>query len=233
MILYRDLAHLASADSPAVRTPSNPFPSARPSPWPPPGSFRLPSTTFTPFSQCSTCIALHHQARMIELAHRFGRVLQRREHVVQRARLMIRAAPRIGILLVVQHLVFEADRRTPAPSPDGPCAGSSCDAFTRSSNFCPGLSIIQHHAVLYAILHPAIAARRNLPVELHFEIAERSPVVNRSSLSVWCGSDLIQPSSMVNPFVGRRSSSWGLPSRHKSCRRRAGAIRRPSPRAVS
>ena len=107
---------------------------------------------------------------MIELAHRFGRILRGRDHVVQRARLMVGAAARIGILLVVEHLVFETDdvfltfrRAVLAP------------VLHRRVHpvleFLSGLFVVQHDALLYAVLHAAIAAGRNLPVELHFEIA--------------------------------------------------------------
>src|SRR5438094_4242 len=51
-------------------------------------------------------IALQDEPRMIELAHRVCGILGGRKHIVQRASLVAGAAPRVGIALVVQHLVF-------------------------------------------------------------------------------------------------------------------------------
>src|SRR6476646_7858755 len=107
---------------------------------------------------------------MIELAYRPGRILRGRDHVVQRARLMVGAAARVGILLVVEHLVFETDDvflalRRPVFAPVFP------RRIWPVLEFLPGLFVVQQDALLYAILHAAIAARRDLPVELHFEIA--------------------------------------------------------------
>src|ERR1039457_350361 len=101
---------------------------------------------------------------MIELAHRPGRVLERREHVIERARLVIGAAPRIGILRIVEHLVFEADYiLLPLGRPvHAPTLDRRVHAILEP---LPWDVVGQHHPLLYAVLHAAIAAWRNLPLD--------------------------------------------------------------------
>ena len=115
-------------------------------------------------------IALHHQARMVELAHRFGRILRCCEDVVERRGPVQRAVvKRVGIGGIVRDLVLEADDviLTLGGTVAAPVLQGSVDVGFESRL----VLVAQKEVVLNAIFQTAVAPRRNLPVPFELEIA--------------------------------------------------------------
>ncbi len=116
-------------------------------------------------------IALHHQARLVELAHRPRDVLGWSYNVVKRARLVIGAHFRVGVARIVQHLVFEAHYVfLTVIGPFGrPILHREIDDILEAVSRVAR----QEYAILDAIFDAAIGAGRHLPLPLQFEIAEQ------------------------------------------------------------
>jgi len=114
-----------------------PAPNAAPVPRATSGASSLASTTFTPLSQCSMCSPLATSREWFHSPTAPGRLPGRREHVIERARLVARTNTRIGVQGIVQQLVLEADHVFLAALRP-PLGRSFRVRFTRSSNFIPG-----------------------------------------------------------------------------------------------
>src|ERR1022692_4320685 len=115
-------------------------------------------------------IAFHHQACLVELAHRPRDILRRTHDIVQRARLVARSHPRVGVARIVEDLVFEAHYIfLPMVGPFGRTVlHREIDEILEAVRRV----VREEYAVLDAILDSAVGAGRHLPLPRQFEIAE-------------------------------------------------------------
>src|SRR5579871_2474851 len=115
-------------------------------------------------------IAAHYDARLVELADRLRCVAFGRDHVIKGARGVAEAGAGIGIALVIENLVLEADDvvLSAGGAIRAAVAQGEVDEILKAADS----STAQEDVVLDTVFDSAVAARRDAPFEGQLEIAE-------------------------------------------------------------